>query len=103
MLRILRAIKYVPVVPNFLVNTRGRRYFLDFAFPTHRIGIECHSVKWHLGDRWKRDLIRNRDLTRAGIDMHYFSWHEVHFAPADIRRQVETLLRENAEDRTFAG
>ncbi len=92
MLRILKRIETHVVVPDYRVDIGARHYFLDFAYPDFQVGIECHSVKWHPAHRWKDDVQRDRALSRAGYDLHYFTWHEVHFAAEQIREDVIKAL-----------
>ena len=49
-------------VPQHEVVTPQRRYFLDFAYPDIRLGIEAQSIKWHLGEaKFFYDLRRDRN------------------------------------------
>ena len=68
-------------------------FFLDFAFPEIKLGIECHSIKWHLGeDRFKKDVRRDRALRRAGWTILYFLWDDVALAPAQVEQEIRETI-----------
>ena len=58
------------------VNT----YFIDFAWPEIRLGIEVHGARWHKR-RWQADLARHNDLTVAGWTMLHFTWDRIRDEP----------------------
>jgi very-short-patch-repair endonuclease len=92
MLTVMRSIR-LPYEPNHQVTTEGHRYFLDFAFPGPKVGIECHSAGWHKSQsRWVKDIERSRRLARAGWLMLYFAWAEVISAPDRVRFEIEAAL-----------
>jgi len=92
MLRALRPLR-LPFVPNHPVNIDGHRYRIDFAFPEYRVGVECHSVEWHLGhEAFKRDAERHRRLVLAGWTILYFCWDDVVFAPWTVTAQIHQAL-----------
>jgi len=91
MLRILRQLG--DVVPDHRVVCDRQTFFLDFAFPAHRLGIECQSIKWHLGhERFQRDLTRDRLLTLSGWTVLYFTYDDVVFRRDQVARQVQAAL-----------
>lgn len=78
------------------VIVSGERFVLDFYFPDVRLGIECHSIKWHLGHKaFKNDVRRHRLIASAGIELLFFTWDEVTSAPV----QVEAEVRDAVERR----
>lgn len=92
MLRILKGIRH-RAVPNFKISDGERVAFLDFAFPTQRVGIETHGAIWHHGEeRWKKDLRRDRWLKSLGWSILYFSWDDVHLDPSQVRSEIQTFL-----------
>jgi len=92
MLRILRSLPQ-PSVADHRVDDGKERYYLDFAFPAYRLGIECQSVRWHLGtDMLKRDAARHRRLTFQGWTILYFCWDDVVFAPERVRSEIQQAL-----------
>lgn len=92
-LRTLKRIRTAHVIPNHHVVTTGSSFYLDFAFPQVKLGIECQSVKWHLGDEaLKRDSARFRKLALAGWVILPFCWDDVVFNSAGMRREVEEAL-----------
>lgn len=65
-------------VPQFEVQTPERRYFIDFAFPDIKLGIEAQSIRWHMGDaKSSYDLRRHRRLTRCGWTLLYYGWDDL--------------------------
>ena len=96
--KMLRIVKRVdPAIDvDFHVRYGSLNYYLDFAYPAVKLGIECHSIRWHLGDEsGKRDVIRDRHLSLMGWTILYFSWDDVAFTPKvvedDIRRMLQRL------------
>jgi very-short-patch-repair endonuclease len=82
-------------VPQFPVQTGDKRYFLDFAYPDVRLGIEALGLKWHMGKaRWIRDLRRDRNLKSLGWTMLYYPWDDIHLEP---NRVGEEILRVRSE------
>jgi hypothetical protein len=93
MLRILSGIT-PPAVPNFRVSDGSRVAYLDFAFPTHKLGVETHGAVWHHGEeRWKKDLKRDRWLKSLGWSVLYYSWDDVHLEPTDVRTEIQGFLK----------
>lgn len=93
MMRILRRIQPTKLVVQCRVRDGARNYYLDFAFPHAWLGIECHSIKWHMGEeRFKQDLARDRRLKLLGWTILYFSWDDVVFAPGQVEAEVRAAL-----------
>lgn len=91
MLKILRSIKGYEFVPNFEVRGSGR-YFFDFAFPEARLGIECHSRRWHMAERANSDTARHNELEALGWTIFYFTWDDLVRRPREVKRQIEQFL-----------
>lgn len=88
--RLRRALSSIQpsAVPQFEVATPQRRYFIDFAYPDIKLGIEAQSIKWHLGEaKFFYDLRRDRDLKRAGWTVIYYSWDDL-LRPLNVQRDV---------------
>ena len=93
-LKILKPIRTPGLVPNHRVDVGSNRYYLDFAFPTLRLGIECQSARWHLGTEAQRsDNARMRKLMLAGWSILPFCWDDVRFDPAAVQGEVEEAIR----------
>ena len=89
LLAIVRTIPGPKAHPQFPVETPGGRYRLDFAYPHVKLGLEAHSVKWHLGvEKAKKDLGRDRWLTRSGWTLLYYSWDDLRFRPPEVRAEI---------------
>lgn len=91
MLSILRRIHESTFLPDVEVSSDGERYFLDFYCPEVRLGIECHSFKWHIG-RHNEDARRDRRIRASGIEILYFTWDDVSFDPRGVEREVRAAL-----------
>ncbi len=92
MLQLLRCVNGAALTVGHPVSDGSENFFLDFAFPERKLAVECHSVKWHLGDNWRRDFRRNSILSLLGWHILYFTWQDVHFAPDEIRSEVGRAL-----------
>lgn len=93
MRRILRRIQPAKLVEQCRVQDGTRNYYIDFAYPHALLGIECHSIKWHMGEeRFKRDLARDRRLKLLGWTILYFSWDDVVFNPDRVEAEVHAAL-----------
>lgn len=95
MLRILRRIDTF-VCADHEVRVAGERFVIDFYFPEVLLGVECHSIRWHLADEaFKNDVRRHRLIATAGIELLFFTWDEVTSTP----RRVEAEVRAAVERR----
>lgn len=91
-------------VPQYRVDIDTTTYYIDFAFPSHKVGIEGHSIKWHLGDeQLKSDVRRDRPLSLLGWMILYFCRDDVWFDPqgveADVRAALAASVRDTSENR----
>lgn len=92
MLRITKRIDK-QVKADFKVESQRQTYYFDFAFPQRKLGIECQSIDWHLGDeKIKKDGIRDRRLKKLGWTVLYFFWDEVVFTPDVVERDIREVL-----------
>ena len=94
MRRILKRIKGHAAIPNFRIVTPTTTRFFDFCYPDLMLGIECHSVDWHTGERMKKDVKRHRELEGMGYRVLYFLWEEVCFEADMVEREVRKALKE---------
>lgn len=84
----------LPAMPNFRLVVGGRTRYLDFAFPPYRLGVECHSARWHRAHRqWLNDIERDRHLAAAGWLILYFAWEEVIGHPQRVLSEISDALR----------
>lgn len=95
MLAILRRIRGHSFVPDFEVVVENRRYFLDFYLPAARLGIECHSFRWHMGLH-DDDARRDRRIRSLGIEILYFTWDDVAFHAAEVEREIRGAIARRA-------
>lgn len=75
---------------------RGRR--IDFAYPELILGIEANGVKGHAA---KEDVQRNAEKANDLVEwwILYFTYDDVHGAPADVARRIEDAMRPRRADR----
>jgi very-short-patch-repair endonuclease len=86
---ILRRVSPPKASPQFPVSVCGRNFYLDFAYPDVKLGVEAHSIKWHLGhEKAKEDLERDRLLTRDGWTLLYYPFDDLRFRPAHVAAEV---------------
>jgi very-short-patch-repair endonuclease len=89
LLRTLRSLPGPQAVPQYEVRIGNARFSIDFAYPDVQLGIEAHSLRWHMGqERWQRDLVRDRKLKRAGWTVLYYSWDDIHLRSDDLRSEI---------------
>lgn len=89
LLTILRRAPQPRVVSQQEVLVEDERFFLDFAFPEVKLGIEAHSLKWHLGEaKWKRNLQRDRKLKVIGWTLLYYSWDDIDLRPDQVLKEI---------------
>lgn len=92
MLAILRRIDS-PVDADHEVIVRRERFVLDFYFPEVLLGVECHSLKWHLGhEAFKNDVRRHRLIASTGIELLFFTWDEVTSSPARVEAEIQGAI-----------
>lgn len=104
LLRILKRIREERFVPQYRVDVSGHTYYIDFAFPQQKVGVEGHSIKWHLGEeQFKSDVRRDRRLSLLGWTILYFCRDDVWFDPqgveADVREALAASVRNTCENR----
>lgn len=77
-----------PVLQWEVVTPSGRRYRVDFGWPSHHKGVEVDGLDAHAGaDNLERDLQRQNDLFEAGIELRRFSARQV-------RRDIDAVTEE---------
>lgn len=74
------------------VVIRGRRYYLDLAYPHLRIAVEYDGADHRTQQRARRDLEREAALVSAGWRVLRFDAYVVLFAPGRIVAEVRAEL-----------
>jgi hypothetical protein len=93
MLRILRRIEGLEIVPDYRIVVGGRTIIMDFYLPDGVLDIECHSFRWHSGNEGlNRDAKRYRLLSSVGIETLYFTWDETVFDDRGVESEVKAAL-----------
>ncbi|WP_191497056.1 endonuclease domain-containing protein [Mycobacterium simulans] len=86
-----------PVLQYQLVDTVGRIWRLDFAWPEHRVAAEYDGVEWHSGpDAFLRDRRRASALQQLGWLVVPIIAEDVRYRPVELIRRLETSLRRAA-------
>lgn len=84
----------LPPAVQHPVIVRGRRYYLDLAYPHQRLAIEYDGEDHRRQARARRDLEREAALTAAGWRVLRFDAYVVLFAPERIVAEVREALAE---------
>ncbi|MGH2729377.1 MAG: endonuclease domain-containing protein [Actinomycetota bacterium] len=93
MRRILRRVQPDKLVEQCRVTDGSGNFYIDFAYPHALLGIECHSIKWHMGEEpLKKDLRRDRRLKLMGWTILYYSWEDVVFTPDKVEAEIRQFL-----------
>jgi very-short-patch-repair endonuclease len=91
LLRVIRRHRTLPEpVAQYEVREQGRFVArVDFAYPERKIAIEADGYRWHSdAARWRRDLSRRNELTRAGWLVLHFTWADVSSRPRDVAATI---------------
>lgn len=91
--QIMKTLPGEPAIPQLEVLSSSARYFIDFAFPDIKLGIEAQGIKWHLGEaKFCYDLTRDRALKRRGWTLIYYSWDDL-LRPKEVRAEIAYFRR----------
>jgi len=83
-----------PVLQYELVDTRGRIWRLDFAWPEYRVAAEYDGVDWHSGpDAFRRDRRRSAALQELGWLIVPIIAEDVRHRAGELIRRLDTYLR----------
>lgn len=65
----------------------------DFAWPRHRLAVECDSRRWHDNDvNFLTDRRKERVIRAAGFDLLRFTWAEVVHEPGRVAAELRATL-----------
>ena len=81
-----------PPALQYPVDVRGRRYYLDLAYPDQRIAIEYDGAEHRSQERARRDLEREAALVAAGWRVLRFDAYVVFYEPWRIAAAVRAEL-----------
>lgn len=82
-----------PFVREHPVYVEGGVFYLDFAWPHFRVGVEADSQRWHSDARsFERDRVRHNSLTAAGWRVLRTTEAQVRTEPSAVRERVRELL-----------
>lgn len=75
------------------MKVEGKTFYLDFAYPTARLGIEAHSFKHHSKrEDWEHDQVRHALLTTEGWTILYVTWRRLRDHPEMVVRDISQAL-----------
>jgi very-short-patch-repair endonuclease len=91
-------------LPTFVrehpVHAGGALYYLDFAYPEHRVGIEADGRRWHSDTgAFERDRVRHNALAGAGWTILRVTDQQIRACPELVRSQVTELVGGNVGNR----
>ncbi len=92
MLAILRRIRGHHFFADYEIKFDDSRYFVDFYLPNAALGIECHSLKWHVG-RHDADARRDRRIRSLGIELLYFTWDDVCHHADEVEKEIRAAIK----------
>ena len=76
------------------VYVDGRVFYLDFALPAFRVGVEADGRRWHSDpSSFESDRDRGNRLAAAGWTILRVTEQQIRADPALVRRQVLDLVR----------
>ncbi len=76
--RLLAAADLPPIVTQHEIAVGKRLYRLDLAMPSIRLGVECHSRRFHWGRQAQEaDNRRDTALAGAGWQLLYVTWAQL--------------------------
>lgn len=100
LIRILRSLPGPPAATQHEVCVGDDRFRIDFAYPDVQLGIEAHSLRWHMGqERRQYDLVRDRRLKGVGWTMLYYSWDDIHLRSDDLRSEILDIRASLSSER----
>ncbi len=84
-----------PFHREYPVYLEGGVYYLDFAFPHFRVGVEADSRRWHSdAGSFERDRARHNALASAGWRVLRVTEDQVRRDPAGVQdRVLQTIVR----------
>jgi len=89
MRRLLRTTSLPEAVREHPVVVGSRLYFVDFAFPEARLGIECDSLTWHtLPYQMDAHLRRQNDIQGTGMLLLRYTRRRLREEAADVAEEI---------------
>lgn len=82
-----------PLWREYPVLEGGRVFYVDFAFPSVRVGVEADGRRWHSdADSFERDRQKHNALAAAGWTILRVTDREIRTNPEAVRAQVVDLV-----------
>ncbi len=100
--RILAEAELPPLVLQHEVAVGGRRYRIDLAMPSIKLGVESHGRRFHWGRRaGEADNERDLALASAGWQLLYVTWDQLQ-DPVALRDRVAAAASARRSEQTTA-
>lgn len=100
--RILAGGRLPPMVLQHEVTVSGRRYRIDLAMPSIKLGIESHGRRFHWGRQAEEaDNERDLALAAAGWQLLYVTWDQLQ-DPIALRERIVAAADGRKADRNTA-
>ena len=90
LLRLIRRSGLPEPVRQLHVVHGDQHFYLDFAFPEHRVALECDGAGHASPHAHAYDLARQNAIIEQGWNLRRFTWSEVRLHPT---RTVDTIRR----------
>ncbi len=98
--KILREARVLGWVGNYPVERRGRRYYVDIAFPAERLAVEIDGRLHHDNSEvFESDRIRQNALVIAGWDVLRFTWSRLVNEPGAFVQEIRQALARSRRRR----
>lgn len=82
-----------PVLQWEVVVAPQRRYRIDFGWPKRMKGVEVDGLDAHgSADKLERDLKRQNELLRAGVELRRFTGRQVRRNPKEVVAEIRRFL-----------
>lgn len=84
--------KLPPPVRQQRVDHDGQRFYVDFAWPEHRLAVECDGGGHATPAAHAYDLNRQNVIIEQGWNLRRFPWSEVRFHPDRVLATIRRAL-----------
>ena len=83
----------MPLFEHRVVLVGGREYYLDLAWPSRMVAVECNDAGSHDTPRaFRRDPMKRNRCERAGWTYFEFTWRDMVDSSAEVVAQVRSAL-----------
>lgn len=84
-------------IREFRVDVGLQRYYIDFAYPEAKLGIECDSIEWHtLPSQVAANLRRRNEISGTGILLLHYTCDRLRDDRDAVTAEIARHLRERS-------